>query len=231
MDTFDPQKYDCPLCGCLYSWSLKKQNEEKIKSNERLSAQRSIYQSRRINLKTQNVRLGLLMGFFVVIIFVGIFVAGIPMEKRNVGRYLRSIKHTQDSSFSLKKIDFPENGYVLYTSENAVAPFTFEANNNKDQIVLLFDTDTKKRILQAFVNAGTTFKTEIPLGVYRMVIIHGGKNWYGFEKKFGPQTQYSEATTLLEFFKKNNMLRGHTVKMEAINGNLHMIPADPIEIL
>ncbi len=231
MDTFDPQKYDCPLCGCLYSWSLKKKNEEKIKSNEYLSAQRSIYQSRRLKHKNKNVRLGLLMGFFVVIIFIGIFAVRIPPGERDFGRYLNSIKHRQPSSFSLKKVDFPENGYVLYTSENAVAPFTFEANNNKDQIVLLFDTDTKKRILQAFVNAGTTFKMEIPLGVYRMVIIHGGKNWYGFEKKFGHQTQYSEGTTLLEFFKKDNMLRGHTVKMEAINGNFHMIPADPIDIL
>jgi hypothetical protein len=223
------------MCGCLYSWSLKKQNEEKIKSNEHLSAQRSIYQSRIINpkkikKKTNKKQLFLLIFSFCLIISIGMFVSTIPIKNSKIQTKEKLQHKTTSNSTFPQEINFPKNGYVLYTSENAVAPFTFEANNDKNYIVLLFDTDTKKRVLQAFINAGTILKTEIPLGVYRMVIIHGGKKWYGFEKKFGLQTQYSEATKLLEFYKMSNSFRGHTVKMNAINGNLHMIPADPIDI-
>jgi hypothetical protein len=236
VETFDPEKYYCQMCGCLYSWSLKKQNEEKIKSNEHLSAQRSIYQSRNINrikvrYKTNKKRLFSLLASFCLIIVIGICFAMIPVKNHDLKTNDKSSPKTTTSSTSLQKIPFPKNGYILYSSEKAVAPFTFEANNDESNIVILFDNDTKKRILQAFVNAGTIFKTKIPLGVYRMVIIHGGKNWYGFEKKFGHKTQYSESLKMLKFFRKDNSFRGHIIKMnKVVNGNMHLTSTNPIDI-
>ncbi|WP_141721137.1 hypothetical protein [Desulfoplanes formicivorans] len=231
MDTYDPQKCECPLCGCLYSWALKKLNKEKIKNNKKLFAQRSIYQSRRLNQKNKKNHIGILIGFLVLIIFVGLCMSIISVAKQDLMTSAKLNMSIPVVTTSLKRVDFPDNGYVLYSSEMAVAPFTFEANNNENNVIMLFDVDTGKRIFQAFVNAGTTFKSKIPLGAYRMVIVHGGKNWYGFEKKFGDNTKYSKATKMLEFYKQDGRIMGNIVKMSAVNGNFKLEKTEPVDII
>lgn len=109
-----------------------------------------------------------------------------------------------------------------YSDSERIAPFKIRTPSGEhDYFVKLVDYTINKPVLTFFVKAGNTFDIDVPLGSYKLKYA-AGANWYGEQYLFGPDTQYSEAQSILDFTQRGDEVSGHTVEliMQA-HGNLH----------
>lgn len=71
-----------------------------------------------------------------------------------------------------------------------------------------------------FVSGGTTVNTKVPLGRF-VKKYASGEHWYGYDRLFGAETNYSKADESFIIERKDIGNSGYTVTLyEVKNGNL-----------
>lgn len=116
----------------------------------------------------------------------------------------------------------PLNGFTeRYHSSEAIAPFEIRTRyGSGNYYVKMVDYYTKKTVLTIFVRDGQSVNIDVPLGTYELKYAVG-KNWYGNEHLFGPDTACSKAKDRFEFERHGDEITGYTVELYLqINGNL-----------
>ena len=72
-----------------------------------------------------------------------------------------------------------------------------------------------------FINRGSTFSIELPLGSYKLKFASGEK-WYGMQFLFGPRTSYSYIPDKMTFYLSGDYARGQRIELiPQVGGNLH----------
>ncbi|MDH7568738.1 MAG: DnaJ domain-containing protein [Armatimonadota bacterium] len=131
---------------------------------------------------------------------------------------------------TLVKRPLPPNGVMqhLRKKRQRIAPFEVHAAADKHFYLKLVDEETAATVMTLFVRAGCTVETEVPLGRFELRYACG-KDWYGTQKLFGPDTSCSKADTILEFSQFGNQVTGHSVTLyPVLHGNLSTTPI-PVE--
>ncbi|MCK5539199.1 MAG: J domain-containing protein [Bacteroidales bacterium] len=115
----------------------------------------------------------------------------------------------------------PENGTIFHkTNNNILAPFKIITKGTENYFIKLVDAHTNSTILEIFIRAGESFKTEVPIGTYKMKYATGSK-WYGQKYLFGKyDTRYSKSDDELVFKVEGNHVLGRVIELfMQINGN------------
>ncbi len=112
------------------------------------------------------------------------------------------------------------NGFVVTPAGECIAPVTIHTSNSQSCYVYFKSNESKSKDFSVFVKAGTTFKFDAPLGKYSLYYACGG-TWYGLDLKFGEDTFYYEAQTIVNLHNKGNSIVGIELTLyEVPNGNL-----------
>lgn len=129
----------------------------------------------------------------------------------------------------LQTLPYPENGTILVDSGlNRVAPLGIKTDEGLAYYVKLCDMDNNE-ILGFFVGPNASVEVSAPLGTFELRYACG-TTWYGTTPKFGDDTQYYKADTLLDFTDDGTYYNGHTVTLYAVpGGNLSTEEISPEE--
>lgn len=74
--------------------------------------------------------------------------------------------------------------------------------------------------MRFFVHGGLPFEIEVPLGRYYLKYATG-REWYGEEAHFGPNTIYSKAGAIFTFSIEGKGVKGHELTLYRVrDGNL-----------
>jgi hypothetical protein len=91
--------------------------------------------------------------------------------------------------------------------------------------VLLKDGSGSK-VLSVFIYPGRTVEIDVPLGDYYLYYAAGEK-WYGTSYLFGPDTIYSKADEVFDFYETSEGVNGYSVELILqVGGNLSTSEAD-----
>jgi hypothetical protein len=83
--------------------------------------------------------------------------------------------------------------------------------------------------MDIFVRGGDTVQVEVPLGTY-VVKYASGTTWYGYDYRFGPETDYSKAESKFDFRNDGYQISGYTITLYRVaGGNLHTRGLSPAE--
>lgn len=126
-----------------------------------------------------------------------------------------------EDGFDEPQLPLPGNGEVRrFTQERATAPFEIKSSGGTNYLVKLEDANSGLDVLDVFVRGGSIVEVSVPLGTY-VVKYAAGKNWYGYEHYFRPNTAYSKADTTFRFRVDGNQFRGYTITLyPVVGGNL-----------
>lgn len=108
-------------------------------------------------------------------------------------------------------------------------PFKVTASSGANYFIKLTDWQTGVPVMKIFVRAGEHVKLGVPPGTYR-VKFASGKQWYGEDIRFGPDTDYSMVGIPSVFSVQGDRLNGHELTLELVhNGNLRRQPIKAVE--
>jgi hypothetical protein len=129
---------------------------------------------------------------------------------------------------SYPEVVMPYNGAIqIYTNGKRVAPFEIQTSRGSNYLVKLVSAYSQEPMMTIFIKGGNTVSTEVPLGTYEVKYASGEK-WYGDERLFGPETDYSKAETLFTFKNNGNQINGYTIILYSVaNGNLRTSSISP----
>lgn len=121
----------------------------------------------------------------------------------------------------LVAVETPAHGtYSNLTGREAVAPFKITTSSSGYYYVKLVDSRTNEMAVVVFVHGGRPLEVDVPVGTYRMLYATGS-TWYGPEHYFGPDTAYSKADTIFEFYIQGNYYSGNQVTLYRVrDGNM-----------
>ena len=174
-------------------------------------------------------------GFAALALFVGII--AVILDQFDEGRPASSggqnVSSPAQAAFNKPAIKTPANGTVrrfltsaTFLSEDD-APLEIRTSAGSNYLVKLEDTGTQENILDVFIRGGSTVRIQVPLGTY-LLKYATGKTWYGYKYYFGPDTGYSKADSIFNFYKEGNQVRGYTVTLYRVtNGNLRTSNLSP----
>lgn len=120
----------------------------------------------------------------------------------------------------LEPLPTPQNASVQhFTSKPPLAPLTIDSSKLTSDVFFKF-YNNEELIFSLFVKKGHKAKVEVPLGEYTVHYVTGEK-WYGYDKLFGNNGNYSKFDKKLSFYIADNIYKGHIVTMNGVfNGNL-----------
>lgn len=94
---------------------------------------------------------------------------------------------------------FPPHETVAFqTDQPGRAPFKIQTEAGSNFVLKLVDPQTRKDVMRMFIVGGQEANFWVPVGEYELVYA-SGRNWYGDELLFGPDTQYAKADTVSRF--------------------------------
>lgn len=115
----------------------------------------------------------------------------------------------------------PRDGTVkMFTNKEAIAPLSISTPTGSSYLVKLYNNSTNSLTMNIFLRGGGTTEVKVPLGKYTLKYATGGQ-WYGYEHYFGPNTSYSKAEDIFNFYKTSRGVSGYTLTLYTVsNGNL-----------
>jgi hypothetical protein len=137
--------------------------------------------------------------------------------------------------FNKPLVPLPPNGFAeWYTNASRPTKLTIKTSSrNNHHYIKLVGVSTAQPILTIFVRSGQTAEIPVPFGTYQFRYATG-KNWYGKEILFGPDTEYYQTADANEFTSRINNGRSEythlTIELiEQIGGNLETSEIRPDE--
>lgn len=130
-------------------------------------------------------------------------------------------RDTEEESVHLEAVTPPRNGKILQQSgDSRIAPLTIETRGDGYYLVRLKDASSGRNVISVFIVGGRTVDVDVPLGNFELYYAYGD-TWYGEESLFGPDTVYSKADELFDFYESDGYVNGWTVELYLQqNGNL-----------
>ena len=132
--------------------------------------------------------------------------------------------------FTEPEVPLPVTGIMQPPKGQALAPFRVATEGpDRHYYVKLVDDVTNSVVLTAFVRGGQTLSTQLPLGSFALRYA-SGREWYGPEHLFGPETAYSEASRTFDFRRTEKGVEGYVVELiPQAGGNLGINSLDASE--
>ncbi|MDR2714942.1 MAG: zinc ribbon domain-containing protein [Coriobacteriales bacterium] len=107
----------------------------------------------------------------------------------------------------------PSNGEVKsYIQGKHTAPLSIKTSSGDNYYYVLLKMESGFKALSVFIYPGKTVDIDVPLGKYYLYYATG-KEWYGTENLFGPDTVYSKADDIFIFYEANDYVNGYTVEL------------------
>lgn len=145
-----------------------------------------------------------------------------------------SIDQNKPIYVSQAVLPLPENGtvtrYLKVSTNQTLAPFKVITSSNafgQNYFIKLANWSNNKTILTLFIRNGQTASVDVPLGVYKIKVA-SGKDWYGINHAFGPNTDWSVIENRFGDSKFTFEIRGDQVFGRALklynvpNGNVNI---------
>lgn len=109
----------------------------------------------------------------------------------------------------------------VYIGAERIAPFRVTTSAGPSHyFIKLVDAATGSPVMTIYVNGGTTYETNVPVGTYR-IRYATGQTWYGVRHLFGPATAYSETVDSVTFSIRGNEVQGNDIELvPQLGGNL-----------
>ena len=112
----------------------------------------------------------------------------------------------------------------MFESPGGLPSLRVNAPTDASYAVKIVTWDTGVPVLSMFVRAGESGEASVPFGTYRIKMA-SGTTWYGDTVRFGPDTQYSQVTSPMEFSLRGEILSGHELTLSKVrDGNLRPSP-------
>lgn len=153
---------------------------------------------------------------------------GLPPQASN-SQYSSSGKALQDPlTFNKPEQTLPYSGTISTGYSNGVAPFTIRTKTDGVHFYVKLTMASSGQVVGIyFIRAGESVDLQVPLGNYELKYA-SGKNWYGENFLFGPNTGYHKADTQFNFYDDGSSISGYTVELfQQANGNLHTSGISP----
>lgn len=177
----------------------------------------------------KNYQVGKVTGSFLSfgnIFWIGVAVAFLyfwltPSDPNTKKSSYNSQEKTVNQSFNQPEQALPFSGNVTsYSSQQKVAPLSINTSSGTNYLVKLKDAHTGNPVMTIFIRSGDSVEVLVPLGSYEITYA-SGKNWYGYDYLFGPETIYSKAESLFTFSDSGYQINGYTITLYSVsNGNL-----------
>lgn len=133
-------------------------------------------------------------------------------------------------AFRAPPVAMPFSGALRrFAPGEAIAPFEIQTSAGANYLVKLEDAYRGTDVMDIFVRGGDTVQVEVPLGTY-VVKYASGTTWYGYDYRFGPETDYSKAESTFDFRNDGYQISGYTITLYRVaGGNLHTRGLSPAE--
>jgi hypothetical protein len=111
--------------------------------------------------------------------------------------------------------------YVRVSRDDPQPPFKITTRTGGPHCLLkLYDVGTGTPTVAVFIRSGESVEVKVPVGTYRAKLA-SGERWYGEERLFGPDTDYAQFDSLMEFEVRGNQLVGKSMELTPVlHGNL-----------
>jgi hypothetical protein len=130
--------------------------------------------------------------------------------------------------FNQPEKPLPSNGDVgTFTDAERVAPLSIKTSSGDSYYYyVLLKTVSGSKVISVFIYPGRTVDVDVPLGAYYLYYAVGEK-WYGTSYLFGPDTIYSQADEVFDFYETSQGVNGYSVELILqTGGNLSTSQAD-----
>jgi len=134
----------------------------------------------------------------------------------------------QPPAFSQPALPLPQTGDNTAPFFNGVAPLTIKTSSaGGHYFVKVVSAGSNLELGSYFIRSGQTLTIQVPLGTYELRYA-SGRQWYGTNYLFGPDTSYNKADSLFEFTFDGYQYSGYTVELiTQRNGNLRTSKLQP----
>lgn len=131
-------------------------------------------------------------------------------------------------TFTQSRVPLPANGDIRrFAGRSPKAPLAIKTSRGTNYLVRVVREDTAEPIADVFIHGGQTVKFLVPIGIYKLKYAVG-REWYGYQYYFGPQTSYHIADSLFHFQDQGHRVTGYTVTLYSVpHGNLSTHQIDP----
>ncbi|MCX6162805.1 MAG: hypothetical protein NTV87_15910 [Ignavibacteriae bacterium] len=121
----------------------------------------------------------------------------------------------------VKEKSLPKTGLMRKsTNKKLIAPLKITADNTDNFYIKVVNNNNGKTLLTIFLRAGSTYKTNVPIGSAKIIYASGDK-WYGEKYLFGDDTRFSEADKIFDFYVDGRKIHGYEVELfTQYGGNL-----------
>lgn len=112
-----------------------------------------------------------------------------------------------------RPLGYPSTACIDRDFFEGVAPFKIKTTySGYHYYIKLVERLNRQEILTAFIRSGETLSTKVPPGSYYLKYA-SGENWYGKKYLFGPNTMYSQADKILDFYPSGQYVHGYTIEL------------------
>lgn len=112
-------------------------------------------------------------------------------------------------------------------ARQAVAPLKITASPSASVLIKAFELGGQTAELVAFIRAGETLETKMPVGVFEIKVA-SGDTWYGLKRMFGPATRFSKLASTFDFSTTSTGYSGNRIELVTqAAGNLAQQSIDP----
>lgn len=117
-------------------------------------------------------------------------------------------------TFSQSAQPLPQTGYNTATFGNGVAPLNIKtsAEGNYHYFVKIINAGDNQELGSYFIRSGGALDIQVPVGTYEIKYATG-KQWYGEDYLFGPETSYNKADSLFTFGFDGYQYSGYSIEL------------------
>ena len=175
------------------------------------------------------------IAFFVIIFIVGIlsFFEYLSKNNHSYDTNHRSTEKTATSqpapAFSQPPQQLPQTGDNTASFINGAAPLTIKTSpsGGYHYFVKIVNATNHQELGSYFIRSGEILQVQVPVGTYE-IKYSSGKQWYGIDYLFGPETKYNKADSLFSFNFDGYQYSGYTIELiMQQNGNLRTSGIQP----
>lgn len=175
------------------------------------------------------------IAFFVIIVIGGIlsFFEYLSKNNHSYDTNHRSTEKTATSqpapAFSQPPQQLPQTGDNTASFINGAAPLTIKTSpsGGYHYFVKIVNATNHQELGSYFIRSGEILQVQVPVGTYE-IKYSSGKQWYGIDYLFGPETKYNKADSLFSFNFDGYQYSGYTIELiMQQNGNLRTSGIQP----
>jgi hypothetical protein len=108
---------------------------------------------------------------------------------------------------------FVEPGILFnHTGRRGRGPFKVTTQFGSNYFLKLVDKATQRDSVGIYVIGGQEIEVDVPLGTYELRYA-AGKQWYGYDHRFGPETSYSKSDSTFYFTEDVDGYSGYSIEL------------------